>query len=144
MEALEILLVEDNDGDVLLIEEALEDSQITHHLHVIQDGEAAIDFMLSLREDEKAITPDLILLDINLPKKNGYEVLQVLKGNRTLRSIPVVMLTTSSSEKDILKSYEYHANCLITKPADVNNFLEAIKKIGEFWLRIVHLPKIPI
>lgn len=144
MKALEILLIEDNDGDILLIEEALEDAQIAHHLHIIQDGEAAIEFMLRIGKDETAITPDLVLLDINLPKKNGYEVLQVIKGDPALKGIPVLMLTTSSSEKDIMKSYAYHANCLITKPADVNKFIESIKEICEFWLRIVHLPKIPV
>ncbi len=141
MKPVEILLIEDNEGDILLIEEALEEGRIVNRLQVLRDGEAAIQYLRKQGAHARAILPDLILLDINLPKKNGHEVLQAIKTHPDTRRIPVVMLTTSSSEEDILKSYDHYANCFITKPVDVGNFLGAVNQIEEFWLQLVRLPK---
>lgn len=139
MEPLHILLVEDNEGDILLTTEAFEEGKIINKTTVIKDGKSAIDFL-----DQGCITatlPDLILLDVNLPRKNGHEVLQHIKQHEKLRTIPVIMLTTSSSDKDIRLSYESHANCYITKPVDAVDFFEAVTKIEDFWINIVQLPK---
>ena len=141
MKPVEILLIEDNEGDILLIEEALEEGRIASRLQVLRDGEAAIQYLRKQGAYARAILPDLILLDINLPKKNGHEVLQAIKTHPDTRRIPVVMLTTSSSDEDILKSYDHYANCFITKPVDVGNFLGAVNQIEEFWLQLVRLPK---
>jgi CheY-like chemotaxis protein len=141
MKPVEILLIEDNEGDILLIEEALEEGRIVNRLQVLRDGEAAIQYLRKQGAYARAILPDLILLDINLPKKNGHEVLQAIKTHPDTRRIPVVMLTTSSSDEDILKSYDHYANCFITKPVDVGNFLGAVNQIEEFWLQLVRLPK---
>jgi CheY-like chemotaxis protein len=138
MESLNILLVEDNEGDILLTMEAFEESKIVNTIKVIRDGEEAIMFFEALTD--KAQHPDLVLLDVNLPKKNGHEVLMYIKNNDKFRSIPVIMLTTSSSEKDIALSYKSHVNCYITKPIEVSDFMKAITKIEDFWINIVSIP----
>ncbi len=140
MKPVEILLVEDNEGDIILTTEALEEGKINNSISVVKDGWEAVQFLEKKNGYEGAVTPDLILLDINLPKLNGHEVLNHIKSNPDLTHIPVVMLTTSSSEVDVMKSYKNHANCYITKPVDVNNFLDVISKIESFWISIVQLP----
>ena len=137
---IHILLVEDNEGDVFLVTEALEEGKIINKLSVTRDGKEAMDFLDKKGKYEKEELPDLILLDINLPKKNGHEVLEYIRENDVLRHIPVIMLTTSSAEKDILRSYKNHANCFITKPVDVDHFLKVIYSIENFWVNIVKLP----
>lgn len=140
MEHIHILLVEDNEGDILLTQEAFEDAKLVNRLSVVKDGKAAIDFLTKIGESENERLPDLLLLDVNLPKVNGHEVLQFIKSNEKLKHLPVIMLTTSSSEKDILLSYRNYVNCYITKPVDVGTFLEVISKIENFWVSIVKLP----
>ena len=140
METIHILLVEDNEGDILLIKEALEEARIHINLSVVKDGKEAIDFVSKQGKYNGVALPDLILLDVNLPKKNGHEVLQFIKGNEFLKYIPIIMLTTSSSEKDINFSYNNFANCFITKPVDVNEFLAVVATIENFWISIVKLP----
>jgi CheY-like chemotaxis protein len=140
MKSVKILLVEDNEGDILLTQEALEESRISNVLNVAKDGSEAIDYLEKKGAFSNELMPDLILLDVNLPKKNGHEVLQFVKSNKEFKHIPVIMLTTSSSEKDITLSYSNHANCYITKPVDANEFLAAISKIEDFWINIVQLP----
>ncbi len=134
---IEILLVEDNPGDVRLTREALKEGKIRNTLSVARDGQEALDFLL---EKENHSRPDVILLDLNLPRKNGLEVLEIIKKDEDLKKIPVVILTTSEDEKDILQSYELHANCYITKPVELQNFLEVMKCLQSFWLEIVKLP----
>jgi chemotaxis family two-component system response regulator Rcp1 len=134
--AVEILLVEDNPADVRLTEEALAEGKVANVLRVAEDGVAA----LAMLRDKSHPAPDLILLDLNLPKMGGQEVLQEIKRDPELRRIPVVVLTTSSAERDILKSYELHANCYITKPVDLGQFLSVVKQIDDFWLTVVRLP----
>jgi two-component system, chemotaxis family, response regulator Rcp1 len=137
---IEILLVEDSPGDVLLTREALRDAKICLNLQVAADGEEA---MALLRREGKyaaAPRPDLVLLDLNLPKKDGREVLQEIKADSNLAIIPVVILTTSASEVDILRSYQLHANCFVTKPVDLEQFLIVVKSIDNFWLTVVKLP----
>lgn len=140
MKAIHILLVEDNEGDILLTKEAFEEAKILINLSVVRDGKEAMDFVNKLGKYIDVLIPDLILLDVNLPKKNGHEVLQYIKGNDLLKHIPVIMLTTSSSEKDINFSYANYANCFITKPVDVNEFLTVVATIENFWISIVKLP----
>lgn len=140
MKGIHILLVEDNEGDILLTTEALEERKIINKISVAKDGKEALDFMFKQGKYINATTPDLILLDVNLPKKSGHEVLQLIKNDDRTAHIPVIMLTTSSSETDINLSYKHHANCYITKPVEVNDFLEAISGIEDFWLNIVKLP----
>jgi len=137
---IEILLVEDSPGDVDLTREALEGTKIRNTLHVVGDGEEAIAFLRRKGKYADAPRPGLILLDLNLPKKDGREVLAEIKRDKNLKRIPVVVLTTSKEEEDILKSYNLHANCYITKPIDLNQFLRVVKSIEEFWLTIVRLP----
>jgi CheY-like chemotaxis protein len=137
---IEILLVEDNPGDVRLIREALKEGKVRNTLHVVYDGVEAITFLRKQGEYSGVLRPDLILLDLNLPKKDGREVLAEIKEDENLKRIPVVVLTTSQSEIDILKSYNLHANCYITKPVDLGQFLEVVKSIEDFWLTIVKLP----
>ncbi len=139
---IEILLVEDNPGDIRLTEEALREGKVCNNLHVVMDGVAAMTFVRGIGEYAQAPRPDLILLDLNLPKKDGREVLAEIKANPDLKQMPVVVLTTSSAEKDILASYRNHANCYITKPVDVQQFFEAIRVIEDFWLTIVKLPAV--
>jgi chemotaxis family two-component system response regulator Rcp1 len=138
---IEILLVEDNPGDVRLTREALKDARVINNLHVANDGIEALDFLKRQGKHQDAIRPDLILLDLNLPKKDGREVLGEMKADPGLRQIPVVILTTSKAEEDILKTYDLHANCYITKPVDLEKFIEVISAIEDFWLSIVKLPR---
>ena len=139
MKSLNILLVEDNEGDILLTTEAFDESKIINIVEVIRDGKEAVNFFNNL--SNKDDVPDLVLLDINLPKMNGHEVLMYIKNNEKYKHIPVIILTTSSSEKDILQSYKSHVNCYITKPIDVNDFMQAVTKIEDFWINIVSIPK---
>ena len=140
MEAVHILLVEDNEGDVVLTLDAFEESKILTNISVTKNGEEALDFLFKRGKHQNAQRPDLILLDINLPIYNGHEVLQEIKTDPNLKRIPVIMLTTSSSRKDIDQAYEHHANSYITKPMEMEDFLKAIIKIEEFWLQLVRLP----
>lgn len=141
MKSANILLVEDNEGDILLTTEALEDRKFINHIDVVKNGKLALDFLFKRGEFKNAGTPDLILLDVNLPIINGHEVLREIKTNPLTKKIPVIMLTTSSSVKDIELSYAYHANCYITKPVEMDAFMKAIYSIEEFWLQLVKLPK---
>ena len=137
---VEILLVEDNAGDVGLIEEVFEEAKIRNNIHVAEDGEEA---MLYLHGEGKFLgspRPDIVLLDLNLPKKDGREVLKEIKEDSNLKNIPVVVLTTSNAEKDILRTYDLHVNAYITKPLDFNEFMKVIESIESFWLEIVQLP----
>jgi CheY-like chemotaxis protein len=138
MKSINILLIEDNEGDIFLTKEAFEESKLVNDITVIRDGKEAINFFEKL--DEAVNTPDLVLLDINLPKASGQEVLMYIKNSDKYKSIPVIMLTTSSSEKDILQSYKNHVNCYITKPIDVSDFIRAMTKIEDFWINIVSVP----
>lgn len=140
MKPVNILLVEDNEGDIVLTTEALEESKITNRVDVVRNGKEALDLVFRRGSYSSAQLPDLILLDINLPLKSGHEVLQEIKSNDSTKHLPVIMLTTSSSEKDIMLSYKHHANCYISKPVDVSQFIQAITTIKEFWLTIVTLP----
>ena len=137
---IEILLIEDNPGDADLAREALETSKLYNSLHVVGDGEEAMAFLQNQGEYADAPHPDLILLDLNLPKKDGREVLEEVKADGALRRVPVVVLTTSSDEQDILKSYNLHANCYITKPIDLEQFTRVVQSIQDFWFSIVVLP----
>lgn len=139
MKAIHILLVEDNEGDILLTTEALEDSKIINTISVVRNGKQALDYLFQRDVFAHATRPDLILLDINLPLKSGHEVLAEIKTSDELKHIPIIMLTTSSSQNDITQCYKNHANCYITKPVDVNDFLEAIATVEHFWLNIVTL-----
>jgi chemotaxis family two-component system response regulator Rcp1 len=138
---IEVLLVEDSLGDVRLTREAFKDAKVHIRLHVATDGAEAMAFLRREGNYVDAPRPDLVLLDLNLPKKDGREVLQELKESATLGSIPVVILTTSASEVDILRSYRLHANCYITKPVNLDGFLEVVKSIDNFWLSVVKLPR---
>jgi CheY-like chemotaxis protein len=140
MKPIHILLVEDNEGDILLTKEALSEGKVSNIISVIKDGWEAILFLEKRDKYSKEQTPDLILLDVNLPKMNGHEVLKSIKTNDTLKHIPVIILTTSSSEKDILLSYQNYVNCYITKPVEVSNFLQVVSSIEDFWISIVQLP----
>jgi chemotaxis family two-component system response regulator Rcp1 len=138
---IEVLLVEDSPGDVRLTREAFKDAKVHVNLHVAPDGTEAMAFLLREGEHSTAPRPDLILLDLNLPKKDGREVLEEIKKNDNLKTIPVVILTTSASDADILRSYMLHANCYITKPVDLQGFLTVVKSIDGFWLSVVQLPR---
>ena len=138
---MEVLLVEDSPGDVRLTREAFKDAKVLIKLHVASDGTEAMAFLKREGGHTNAPRPDLILLDLNLPKKDGREVLGEIKESPTLKSIPVVILTTSASDADILKSYLLHANCYITKPVDLKGFLNVVKSIDNFWLSVVKLPR---
>src|ERR1700737_4078506 len=137
---IEILLVEDSPGGVRLTREAFKDAKVHINLHVAWDGAEAMDFLNREGEHANAPRPDLILLDLNLPKKEGREFLEEIKQSATLKSIPVVVLTTSTSNVDILRTYRLHANCYITKPVGLDEFLEVVKSIDSFWLSVVKLP----
>ena len=139
MKTLNILFVEDNEGDILLTTEAFEESKIINIIKVLRNGKKVVDFFENLNDIDEI--PDLILLDINLPKMSGHEVLKYIKDHEKYKQIPVIMLTTSSAEKDILQSYKNHVNCYITKPIDINEFVQAIIKIEDFWINIVSIPK---
>ncbi len=139
MKQVHILLVEDNEGDIVLTLEAFEESKILNKFSVVRNGKEALDFLFRRPPFTDAKEPDIILLDINLPLKSGIEVLQEVKNDEQVKHIPVIMLTTSSSERDISLSYKHHANCYITKPVEVSKFLEAVNAIEHFWLQIVSL-----
>jgi CheY-like chemotaxis protein len=138
--AIEILIVEDNPGDVRLTMEALKDSKVRNNLSVVGDGEEGLAFLRREGKYAHAPRPDLILLDLNLPKKDGREVLAEIKADEQLRRIPVVILTTSQAEEDVLKAYNLYANCYVTKPVDLDQFIKVVKSIEDFWLTIVKLP----
>ncbi len=140
-QAVEILLVEDNPGDVELTREALETAGINSRLHVVDDGGDATDFLFRRGKYRNAPEPDIILLDLNLPTKDGRQVLSEIKADPELAKIPIVVLTTSQADEDILRAYQLHANCYITKPVDFHQFLRIVAAIEEFWLNIVKLPK---
>jgi len=137
---IEILMVEDNPVDVLVTREALKQGRIMNNLSVAEDGEEALDFLFRTGQFSAAPRPDLILLDLNLPRKDGREILTELKNNPDLRSIPVVILTTSQAEEDVLRSYDCGANCFIVKPVDLEQFTSTIRSIEDFWFSIVKLP----
>lgn len=137
---VDILLVEDSPGDVMLIEEFLSDSELRHRLHVVSDGEQAMEFVRQQGGHAGAPRPDLVLLDLNLPKKGGTEVLREIKSDPDLKSIPVIVLTSSQSEEDVVKSYELHANAYIQKPVDFHQFVKVMRAIEDFWFTIVKLP----
>jgi len=136
-----ILLVEDNPGDVELILEALEEHEKEGRIHVVEDGEDALAFLYKKDNYKDAPTPDLVLLDLNLPKKSGQEVLADIKGNPELRNIPVVIFTSSEADRDMTKSYGLHANAYIVKPVELEGFLSVVKEVERFWIHVVKRPK---
>ena len=140
---IEILLVEDSPSDTDLTLEALRDFKVRNHVTVVEDGVLAMQFLRREGEYAEAPRPDLIMLDLNLPRKDGREVLAEVKADQSLSTIPVVVLTTSRAEQDILRSYQLNANCYITKPVDFNQFLEVVRTIESFWLFVVTLPPVP-
>ena len=141
MKPVEILLVEDNPGDVRLTKEALKEAKVINNLTVLKDGVEALAFLRHQGIYDNAATPHLILLDLNRPRKDGREVLAEIKADEKLKRIPVVVLTTSQDEQDVFKSYNLHANCYVTKPVDLEQFISVVKSIEDFWLGIVMLPK---
>ena len=136
---MEILLVEDNPGDVRLTEEILKESRVKNHLHVASDGEEALDFLHKKGKYADVPRPDFILLDLNLPKKSGHEVLSKIKAHRVLKRIPVAILSSSSTKEDVVKSYNLHANCYIKKPIGIAQFMAAMSALEDFWFSIVQL-----
>jgi CheY-like chemotaxis protein len=137
---IEVLLVEDDPGDVLLIREAFDDNKVHNNLNVVSDGEQALQFLRRQGEHADALRPDLVLLDLNLPRKDGREVLAEVKQDPELRTIPIVVLTTSEAEEDVLKSYQLHANAYVTKPVDFERFVSIVRQIDDFFLSVVRLP----
>ena len=137
---VEILLVEDNPGDERLTREALKEGKVYSNLHWVKDGVEAMEFLRRQGKFAEAPRPDIILLDLNLPKKDGREVLQDIKNDNELKRIPVVVLTTSKAEEDVLRTYNLHANCYVTKPVDLEKFIVVVKSIDVFWLTVVTLP----
>lgn len=140
---VEVLLVEDNPGDIRLTMEALREGKMSNHLSIVSDGEEALNFLHQTGVYEQAPRPDIILLDLNLPKRDGRSVLAEIKDDPNLRAIPVVVLTTSKSEEDILRSYNLHANCYLTKPVDLDQFFGMIQSFNDFWFSVVKLPPKP-
>ncbi len=138
--SVHILLVEDNEGDILLTKEAFDESGLPIRISVAKDGKEAIDFLTKDGKYKDAKLPDLLLLDINLPKRNGMEVLRFIKSSEDLKHIPVIILTTSSSERDIIESYKNYVNCYITKPVEVESFLSVVSKVGDLWILTAKLP----
>ncbi|MGC0385735.1 response regulator [Streptomyces sp. SAI-129] len=137
---IDVLLVEDDPGDELMTREAFEDNKIGNTLHVVRDGEEALDFLYRRGPHADAPRPDLILLDLNLPKYDGRQVLEKIKNEEELAHIPVVVLTTSAAEEDILRSYKLHANAYVTKPVDLDQFIAAVRQIDDFFVQVVRLP----
>ena len=137
---IDVLLVEDDPGDVLMTREAFEDNKLRNRLSVVADGVAALDFLRKVGDHADAPTPDLILLDLNLPRMDGREVLHAIKADEALRQIPVVVLTTSEAEEDVVRSYSLHANAYVTKPVDFDRFIEVVRQIDEFFVEVVRLP----
>lgn len=140
MNQFEVLLIEDNEGDVTLITEAFGSFDYEVHCTIRKDGEKAISYLEGTLTGKEFSTPDLILLDLNLPRKNGFEVLEFIKTHNTLKVIPTIVFTTSSSQKDITACYQRHANCYITKPAEIESYLEVLKGVQHFWIEIVKVP----
>jgi two-component system response regulator len=138
---IDVLLVEDDPGDELMTREAFEDNKIGNTLHVVRDGEEALDFLYRRGDHTEAPRPDLILLDLNLPKYDGRQVLEKIKSDPELAHIPVVVLTTSAAEEDILRSYKLHANAYVTKPVDLDQFIAAVRQIDDFFVQVVRLPR---
>lgn len=138
---IDVLLVEDDPGDELMTREAFEDNKIGNTLHVVRDGEEALDFLYRRGNHTGAPRPDLILLDLNLPKYDGRQVLERIKSDQDLADIPVVVLTTSAAEEDILRSYRLHANAYVTKPVDLDQFIAAVRQIDDFFVQVVRLPR---
>ena len=139
-DVVDVLLVEDDPGDILMTKEAFEHYKIRNHLHVVTDGEQALDFLHQAGAYASAPRPGLILLDLNLPRRDGREVLAEIKNDDSLHQIPVVVLTTSQSDEDILRSYELHANAYVTKPVDFDQFIKVVRQIDDFFLTVVKLP----
>ena len=139
--AIEILLVEDNPGDVRLVQEAVKEFKVSNKLHVVGDGVAAMEYVHGEGQYQERDLPDLILLDLNLPRMSGHEILAELKGDPDLRRIPVVVLSTSAEYRDLQQSYDLHANCYVTKPVDFDRFIEVVQAIEGFWMSIVRLPE---
>jgi CheY-like chemotaxis protein len=137
---IEVLLVEDDPGDVLMTREAFDDNKVANRLSVVNDGASALDFLHKRGEFADAPTPDLVLLDLNLPRVDGRQVLAEVKADPFLRQIPVVVLTTSEAEEDVLRSYDLHANAYVTKPVDFERFIEIVRRIDEFFVSVVRLP----
>jgi two-component system, chemotaxis family, response regulator Rcp1 len=137
---VEILLAEDSEPDVRLTMEALHDARVKNHLWVVEDGVEALDFLRRQGRHGGAPRPDLVVLDLNMPRKDGRQVLQEIKADDSLRRIPVVILTTSQNDDDVSRAYDLHANCYITKPVDFNRFREVVRSIEQFWLTVVNLP----
>jgi CheY-like chemotaxis protein len=137
---IEVLLVEDDPGDVLLIREAFMFNKVHNNLTVVDDGEQAMAFLRREGEHAGAARPDLVLLDLNLPRKDGHEVLQEVKSDQDLRTIPIVVLTTSEAEEDVLRSYQLHANAYVTKPVDFDSFMSIVRQIDDFFVSVVRLP----
>jgi CheY-like chemotaxis protein len=138
---IEVLLVEDDPGDELITREAFEHNKVSNRLHVAHDGQEGLDFLYQRGAFENVVRPDLILLDLNLPKYDGRQLLEKIKSDPDLCRIPVVVLTTSSAEEDILRSYNLHANAYVTKPVDLDQFINAVRQIDEFFLQVVRLPQ---
>jgi CheY-like chemotaxis protein len=141
MDVVDVLLVEDDPGDVLMTREAFEHHKLRNKLHVVADGVEALQFLRREGEHADAPRPGLVLLDLNLPRKDGREVLAEIKSDESLRSIPVVVLTTSEAEEDILRSYDLHANAYVTKPVDFDRFIDVIRQIDDFFVTVVKLPR---
>lgn len=141
LKSIDILLAEDNPGDADLAKEALEESKLKNRLYIVSDGQEALDFLHKKGKYQDVPRPDLMLLDLNMPRVDGREVLKIVKEDEDLRSIPIVILTTSRADEDILKSYNLHANCYISKPLDLDKFIEVVNNIENFWISIVTLPK---
>jgi CheY-like chemotaxis protein len=137
----EILLVEDNEGDIELTREAFKDARFRNNLQIAEDGAKALDILFKRNGFEKAQTPDIILLDLNLPRVDGREVLETIKGNDALKRIPTIVLTSSMADRDVVKSYDLHANCYIVKPVNAIKFMEVVQHVENFWVDIVCLPK---
>lgn len=133
----EILLVEDNEGDIELTREAFEDARFRNNLHIAEDGDIALDYLFKRNGYEDAVKPDIILLDLNLPSTDGKEVLQTIKADPVLRRIPVIVLTSSQAEKDVVESYDLHANCYIVKPVNASKFIQVVQNVENFWVDIV-------
>jgi CheY-like chemotaxis protein len=140
LDSIDILIVEDNPGDARLIKEVLNDNKVYNSLYIVNDGVEALNFLHNKGEYQNVPRPDIIILDLNLPKRDGREVLAEIKADEELRYIPVVIMTISQAEEDILKTYKLHANCYITKPIDLNEFIRVVKSIEDFWFSVVKLP----
>jgi two-component system, chemotaxis family, response regulator Rcp1 len=137
---VEVLLVEDNRGDIRLIQETMKDARLLSSIIVAEDGQKAIDLLMERKATQPMSLPDIILLDLNLPKKNGFEVLEAVRADPVLTSIPVIMLTTSQAERDVMMSYKLHANAFVSKPVDLSEFIDVVRKTTDFWFTIVRYP----